>query len=303
MMKSARAMNTVLKQYARRAAVQKNVTAANNSNKTIARRWMASAAAAAPAGGSLSGGNLLSQLSKENPHMDVVRYEHKNRKWSYNHVEFYSEALALGLLDTGLVPGDVVLSWLPQHFSESMVIQFACSKAGLVLYQLDPMMAANDPDAAKEALSKALEISKANVLISQEAGNDVNYIRLVEDLIPAIAIFDFTDGMPFVTPDYPHLRFPIHTGFDQDQKWGWLPLKHMLVPSNNLDDKLREAGNVVIDGSTPLLGQFTLDGTGVPTGVDKILTNDEVNDSKILPTYSSILNQEFHDVGGVGVIF
>ena len=65
-------------------------------------------------------GSLLSEMTKENPHVDVVRYEHKNRKWSLQHVDYYSEALAIGFLETGLQPGDSVLCWLPMHFSESV---------------------------------------------------------------------------------------------------------------------------------------------------------------------------------------
>lgn len=68
----------------------------------------------------LSGGALLTQMAKDNPYKDVVRYEHKNRKWNLHHVDFYSEGLAIGLLENGLQPGDVVLSWLPPHFSESV---------------------------------------------------------------------------------------------------------------------------------------------------------------------------------------
>jgi len=67
-----------------------------------------------------AGGSLLKDLATANPYKDVVRYEHKNRKWNLQHVDYYSEALAVGLLETGLQPGDVVLSWLPPHFSESV---------------------------------------------------------------------------------------------------------------------------------------------------------------------------------------
>lgn len=68
----------------------------------------------------VSGGSLLTQLATENPYKDVVRYEFKNRKWNLQHVDYFSDALATGLLDCGLQPGDVVLSWLPAHFSESV---------------------------------------------------------------------------------------------------------------------------------------------------------------------------------------
>ena len=67
-----------------------------------------------------AGGPQLKQLATANPYKDVVRYEHKNRKWNLQHVDYYSEGLAIGLLETGLQPGDVVLSWLPPHFSESV---------------------------------------------------------------------------------------------------------------------------------------------------------------------------------------
>lgn len=82
---------------------------------------------------SASAGNQLADLTKENPHVDVVRYEHKNRKWSLNHVDYYSEALAIGFLETGLRPGDAVLSWLPLHFSESVSTRYEESTIQMIL--------------------------------------------------------------------------------------------------------------------------------------------------------------------------
>jgi len=246
------------------------------------------------------GGSLLTKLAKENPYKDVVRYEFKNRKWNLQHVDFYSEALAVGLMENGLQPGDVVLSWLPAHFSESMVLQFACSKSGLILYNLDPDLATQDPETAKEALSQALTLTKANVLISQEAGCDVNYVRLCEAIIPEVRFFDFAEGKPFITPRFPHLRFPIHTGFDQDDKWGMLTLKQFVVPADNLSNHLQ---GFTVDGSTPFLGELIVGPDGVPTGTGNILTNDEVAESGCLETYSKILNRDFHVVEGEGVVW
>jgi len=247
-----------------------------------------------------SGGSLLTKLATDNPYKDVVRYEHKNRKWNLQHVDYYSEALAIGLLENGLQPGDVVLSWLSPHFSESMIIQFACSKSGLILYNLDPSLAITDPEAAKQALAQALSLTKANVLISQEAGSDVNYVRLCEAVIPEIRFFDFSEGKPFITPRYPHLRLPIHTGFDQDDKWGMLLLKQFVVPADNLSDHL---DGFTVDGSTPFLGEFVLDANGIPSETGKIQTNDEVTKSGVLDTFSKIISKEFHVVEGEGVVW
>jgi hypothetical protein len=326
------------------------------------------------------GGQKLATMTAENPHIDVVKYEHKNRTWTLNHVDYFSKALAIGFTENGLQPGDVVLSWLPEHFSEQastvqfsstvmivaaetavdatvmsfqapgmlestvfstmlcisqspfpsfllsfvsltpsslrtilllllylhmslqMVLQFACSKAGMVLYTLDPALATTDPDKAEEALAAALTLTKANVLVSQEAGSDVNFIRLASKVIPELRVFDFANGMPFVTPRFPHLRFPIQTGFDQDDKAGWLPLRHMIVPSDNLDTFVSE-GSVTAD--TPLAGEMIMDAaTGtIPVKLGPTLTNQQVVASKVWPTYVSILEKNFHEVPGVGVIF
>ena len=67
-----------------------------------------------------AGGQELGHLTSSMPHLDVVRYQHKNRVWSLNHVNYYSEALAIGLLENGLQKGDKILSWLPDHFSEQV---------------------------------------------------------------------------------------------------------------------------------------------------------------------------------------
>lgn len=69
---------------------------------------------------SLTGGHALTQLATDLPHMDAIRYEHKNVKWSFRDINYYSHALACGLLDLGLQPGDKVLSWLPSHLSEQV---------------------------------------------------------------------------------------------------------------------------------------------------------------------------------------
>lgn len=69
---------------------------------------------------SLSGGQTIAQLAKEFPHMDAVRYEHKNQKFALKDVNHFAESLACGFIEQGFQPGDVVLSWLPEHFSEQV---------------------------------------------------------------------------------------------------------------------------------------------------------------------------------------
>ncbi len=70
----------------------------------------------------ISAGDALARLASDHPHQEIIRYEHKNVKWTLKHVNYYSDALACGLVDAGLQPGDVVLSWLPLHFAEQVSI-------------------------------------------------------------------------------------------------------------------------------------------------------------------------------------
>uniref|UniRef100_A0A7S3L418 AMP-dependent synthetase/ligase domain-containing protein n=1 Tax=Amphora coffeiformis TaxID=265554 RepID=A0A7S3L418_9STRA len=245
-----------------------------------------------------TGGAALADLKAASPHVDVVRYEHKNRTWSLNHVDYYSTAMAIGFIDGGLRPSDVILSWLPEHFSEQMILQFACSKAGLVLYTLKP--AGEDTAAAQDALTAALTLTKANMLVTPEAYNDLNYIRLVHGVIPELRVFTQEKGLPFVTPRFPHLRYPVHTGFDQLDKEAWLPYRYFLVPSDNLD-KLIDTSKLT--DKTPLAGTFELDAKGIPTKLGPTLTNQQVFEKNIWPTYNSILQKKFHDVEGIGNIW
>jgi acyl-CoA synthetase (AMP-forming)/AMP-acid ligase II len=240
-----------------------------------------------------SAGTALSLLASQAPHTDVIRYEHKNLKWTLKHVDVNSDALAIGLLDQGFVKGDVVLSWLPESFAEQHVLQFACSKAGFVLYTLDP-------SASEGALAKALEITKANILITQEAGSDVNYIRKVEAVVPETQIFNFADGMPFFSPRFPHLRLPIHTGFDYERKPGFVPLHDVLCDTGDLEGVM---GGNSVDGSSPLMGELKVDSSGMPSGISKVLSNEEVVANGAWPQFASILKKQYSEVEGVGVVF
>ena len=179
-----------------------------------------------------------------------------------------------------------------------MILQFACSKAGLVLYTLDP--AGEDTEAAQAALTAALTLTKANMLVTPEAHNDLNYIRLTQGVIPELRVFRQESGLAFVTPRFPHLRYAVHTGFDQEEKEGWLPYRYFLVPSDNLD-KLIDTSKLT--DKTPLAGSFELDAKGIPTKLGPTLTNQQVVQKNVWPTYSAILEKKFHEVEGVGVIF
>jgi len=249
----------------------------------------------------VTGGNALTELAIQRPHMDAVRYEHKNVKWTFRDVNYYADSLACGLLDMDLQPGDKILSWLPSHLAELHILQFACSKSGLILYTLDPYQAVADKEGAVASLAKALEITEANVLIQLEAGMDTNFITLLDQIVPEIGIFDFAEGIPFLTPRFPHLRLCVHTGFSDEDTPGMFPYKHMLIDSNDTAKRL-EAKGFTLTANSPLLGELKTGTDGLPT-LGKLMSNEEVQKSGVWPEYNSILAKQYLEVPGIGVIF
>ena len=247
-----------------------------------------------------SAGQQLAQLADLWPHADAVRYEHKNIKWTFRELNHFAESLSSGLLESGFEPGDAILSWLPSHIAEQHVLQFACAKAGFVLYSLDPMLPVEDKDLACEALEKALVETNAAALITLHAGNDVDYLSICKKVIPETKVFDFASGEEFFTPKFPNLRMPVHCGFDNlDGKHGFIVFKHLLMPNGATSDLLEEYGELT--DATPLLGELVTASDGLPTK-GKVLTNAEVVNGKVWPEFSSILEKKYIEVAGTGVV-
>ena len=94
------------------SAINNNHNGAPRIDNINSRRGMAT----------ISAGDALARLASNHPHQEIIRYEHKNVKWTLKHVNYYSDALACGLLDAGLKPGDVMLSWLPLHVAEQVSV-------------------------------------------------------------------------------------------------------------------------------------------------------------------------------------
>ena len=79
-----------------------------------------------------------------------------------------------------------------------------------------------------------------------------------------------------------------------------MPLQDILCDTGDLEGVMK--GHVV-DGSTPLLGELKVDSNGIPTGVGKALSNEEIVQKGVWPQMTSILKKEYSEVGGVGAVF
>jgi fatty-acyl-CoA synthase len=101
------------------------------------RRAAASAATYSEAVGPTGEVQLLDQLagyyvniqSRKMYYKDFLRFEHQAVRWAFSDIRKNTEALAHGLLQTGVRPGHRVLAIQPSN-CESLVLQLACAKVG-----------------------------------------------------------------------------------------------------------------------------------------------------------------------------
>jgi len=77
-------------------------------------------------------GYYVNIQSRKMYYKDFLRVEHQAVRWAFSDIRKNSEALAHGLLQTGLRPGDRVLAVQPCN-CETLVLQLACAKMGALL--------------------------------------------------------------------------------------------------------------------------------------------------------------------------
>lgn len=77
-------------------------------------------------------GYYVNIQSRKMYYKDFLRMEHQAVRWAFADIRKNSEALAHGLLQTGVRPGDRILAIQPSN-CETLVMQLACAKVGALL--------------------------------------------------------------------------------------------------------------------------------------------------------------------------
>ncbi len=111
----------------------------------------------------------------------IVR--HQDVRWTYAELAERVDALALGLLAAGLVPGDRVGIWAP-NCSEWVLMQFATAKAGLILVNINPAYRTSE-------LEYALNKVGCTALVLAPSHKTSDYVAMLRELAP-----ELTDSTP-----------------------------------------------------------------------------------------------------------
>lgn len=109
----------------------------------------------------------------------AVISRHQGIRWTYSQYKEQVDALAIGLIELGLKPGDRIGIW-SQNNAEWAVTQFATAKAGLIMVNINPAYRSSE-------LEYALTKSGCIALITSPEFKTSNYIDILHKLAPEIA--------------------------------------------------------------------------------------------------------------------
>jgi fatty-acyl-CoA synthase len=121
-------------------------------------------------------GDNLDRTAALFPDRDAMVEVASGRRWSYREFVAGVDALALGLLDAGLVKGDRVGIWSPNQASWTLV-QYATAKIGAVLVNINPSYRTHE-------LQYVLNQAGIRMLVAAAAFKSSDYAAMIEQVRP-----------------------------------------------------------------------------------------------------------------------
>ena len=154
------------------------------------------------------------------------------RRWTYAELAADVDALALGLLETGIAKGDRVGIWAP-NCAEWTITQYATAKIGAILVNINPAYRTSE-------LEFVLNQSGSTLLIAAERLKTSDYAAMIAE----------------VRPRCPQLKSVVLLGSPQWQA--------LLDAGRRVDPKALDA--IELDTDDPINIQYTSGTTGFPKG-------------------------------------
>jgi fatty-acyl-CoA synthase len=138
----------------------------------------ASGTSATPLLGDTIGANLARTVAAF-PERDALVERASGRRWTYEQFSDDVDAVALGLLDLGVVKGDRVGIWAP-NCAEWMLVQYATARIGAILVNINPAYRVHE-------LEFVLNQAGVRTLISATAFKSSDYAAMVAEVRPKCA--------------------------------------------------------------------------------------------------------------------
>ncbi|RKS79089.1 fatty-acyl-CoA synthase [Actinomadura pelletieri DSM 43383] len=143
--------------------------------RTHASGSYASGTSVTPLLGDTIGANLA-RTAAAFPDRDVLVERASGRRWTYEQFADDVDAVALGLLDLGVVKGDRVGIWSP-NCAEWMLVQYATARLGAILVNINPAYRVHE-------LEFVLGQSGIRTLVSATVFKTSDYAAMIDEVRP-----------------------------------------------------------------------------------------------------------------------
>ena len=177
---------------------------------------------------------------------------HQGVRWTYAELKARCDAFAAGLLSLGLEPGDRVGIWAP-NCAEWTVVQFATTKAGLVLVNINPAYRVGE-------LEHVLRAVACRALVMATRFKSSDYLAMLNTLAPELA----DDRDVLASAALPALRHVITIGSGTHP--GCTPFDAVPERADETARQRLAAVAATIHSRSAVNIQFTSGTTGLPKG-------------------------------------
>ncbi|MGL3820810.1 AMP-binding protein [Sphingopyxis sp. R3-92] len=192
-------------------------------------------------------GDRFDQTVARYPDGDALIVRHQNIRWSWAELRARVDAVAAGLLQRGLKPGDRVGIWAP-NCAEWVIVQFATAKAGLILVNINPAYRVPELDYALNKVGCA-------ALILAPSHKSSDYVAMLGEIAPELKA---APPGALHAARLPGLRLVVVLG--EEAHAGCLPFADLA------SDDTAVLADIAIEPGMPVNIQFTSGTTGFPKG-------------------------------------
>lgn len=168
----------------------------------------------------------LSARARQLPFANSVRSAHQKTNYTNSAVKRHVEALACGLLELGLRPGDN-LGFIQGTNTEHIVAMLACAKLGARLVEMSFAKNAKD-------FTRAMEYFRPRIVIAPTKAGKTDYVKMFKtEIFPELtrreSLGDYT--LPFKSKYFPFCKQVLFSNYaaSEGTKPGALTLKEVLL--------------------------------------------------------------------------